>query len=35
MDHGYATHIDWVVWGTDTPKDRDKVKRREFGVCDG
>ena len=30
-----SSRMDWVVWGTGTPQDRDEVKRREFWVCDG
>ena len=31
----YVSHIHWVVWGTGTLQDRDKVNRREFWVNDG
>jgi hypothetical protein len=30
VDGIYTSHIHWVVWGTGTPIDRDKVNRREF-----
>ncbi len=31
----YMLFIHWVPWGTGTPKDRDKVNRREVCECDG
>ncbi len=31
----YTPHIQWVVWGTGTPQNRDEVNRREVCECDG
>ena len=28
------THIHWVAWKTDTPKDRDEVNKQEVCECD-
>jgi hypothetical protein len=30
-----STRIHWVPRGTDTPKDKDEVNRREVCECDG
>jgi hypothetical protein len=31
----YTSHIHWVDRGTETPKDKDEVNRRDVCECDG